>query len=239
MASFDVFGGCVSRDLFEFPSKPGDVHNYFARTSLVSQLSNSLDVSPDAFSMNSPFQKRMILNDLNKGFYKYLQGDQISDYLVLDCLVERLNICFFGNGIFTSSSEYDNSGLNLSGTIISRERHVSMFDEVVLNFKPYLKKYKKIFLNKFYHAYDYRGGDGKLMKFNNYKYISGENEFLDRLYSILEIRLDNLIVINFSDYLADAGHKWGLTTYHFEESYYHRVNQRIKTQIQIPSATHL
>lgn len=227
MLNFDVFGGCVSRDLFEHESKVGDIYHYFARTSLVSQFSTSLNISQSKIQLDSNFQKRMVLNDLNKNFNQYLKQDISSNFIIFDFLVERFKLFKVGGSVYTFSNEYKKSALKLNGLLIDREEHIELFEKAVVSLSFFLNKYDKVFLNKFYHAYKYIDLQGNVRDFENIEYIENENNYLKSLYSIFQSHVDNLIVLESKDALAFEGHRWGLATYHFTDEFYLNTNKQI------------
>lgn len=232
MYSFDVFGGCVSRDLFTISSKPGELYNYFARSSLVSQFSSPLNISSSKVILNSNFQKKMVLSDLNSLFLSYLKKNYLADFIVFDFLVERFKIFRVNDSIYTYSNEYKKSGLNLKGNLIDRVEHLKLFENTIIELKPYLSNYKKVFLNKFYHAIFYKDVNNAICQFENSDFIKSENLFLEKLYDIFESHIDNLIIINTNDFIASETHKWGLATYHFEDGFYENVNLKISENIR-------
>ena len=66
--TFDIFGSCVSRDLFTMPEAVCfECKEYIARQSVLSLLSEPLSVEVNEISaLTSNFQKAMVLNDLRK-----------------------------------------------------------------------------------------------------------------------------------------------------------------------------
>lgn len=111
---FFLYGGCVTRDIFRIAPENDRVDNYFARTSIISQMSSKpLYVKENDISLKSKFQKRMIINDLNKTFVKTINKSD-SDFIIIDFLVERLNLFKKDDAYFTRSSELAKSGLEKS-----------------------------------------------------------------------------------------------------------------------------
>lgn len=65
MKKIMVYGGCCSRDAFNFDNSYSVV-GYIARTSIVSMFSSAPKEAIDFSLVSSPFQKRMVEDDVNK-----------------------------------------------------------------------------------------------------------------------------------------------------------------------------
>ena len=80
---------CISRDIFEFAdSKRFQIEHYFARTSVISSVSKPIELKEEEIKLSSPFQRRMVLTDLNKSYWKTIR-DGISEYVMIDFIDER------------------------------------------------------------------------------------------------------------------------------------------------------
>lgn len=231
MNTFDIFGGCVTRDLFSIPNAPGKLGKYFARTSLVSQVAPSLNVQPDEFEMASNFQKSMVLSDLNKHFINYLNEKKVADFIIFDFLVDRLNILKTNESYLTISNEFKSSNLNYEGITIDRSEHLKLLENAIIQIKPLLKAYKAVFLNKFYHAFEYKDTNENLLEFKNPNFIKKENDYLNKIYDFFTKHIENAIILENEVFISSSNHKWGLTTYHFEEKFYIDTNQKIKNKL--------
>ena len=237
---FDIFGGCTSRDLFNFENSCGRVGNYFARSSLVSQYS-ARDRTLEQLNINlaSKFQREMVQGDLQKHFYNYLKnGSKLGDYLIIDLLIERLPLVKFKKGLITRTSEYARikSDLGISKEVLMRApEHLEAFRKIAPLVAADFRQYKGIILHKSFLREKYISNNGDICDFDNKGKITSTNEYLTELYEILASELENVTIIHVPEFHAWEGHRWGLTNYHFETEYYYEVNRRIQETLRTQS----
>lgn len=100
-----ILGSCVSRDTMEYvPTDKWELNLYAARTKVVSQLSASLEVEESEILLDSQFQRRMVLNDLNKQSFVQLK-EQKRDWCIIDYIDERFSLVKINNTFITKSGE--------------------------------------------------------------------------------------------------------------------------------------
>ena len=105
MIKFNIYGSCVSRDIFEYDEmKDMKLLQYVARQSVLSCMSEPVSVSDEQIELDSPFQKRMVLMDLRKNTFDIFEENP-GDYLLIDLIDERLPLGKLGNSYFTVSNE--------------------------------------------------------------------------------------------------------------------------------------
>ncbi|ETF04719.1 hypothetical protein W822_04175 [Advenella kashmirensis W13003] len=231
---FDVFGGCTSRDLFNYPNSPGEVNEYFARTSLVSQYTAKIESLQNvSIDVITGFRKNTVLGDFTKRMHDYFKSDAPkADYFVMDLLVERLPILQYENGFVTNSLEFKQAKVELSDARqIDRTEHLQLFEQIVPRFVEDLTVYKKVFLNRSLFLKKYVDKENNVQSFKNIHYINRINDILQPLYDILEQKIANLEVFDLADVNAWEGHRWGLSAYHYEDKYYSGVNDKIRASI--------
>lgn len=233
---FDIFGGCTSRDLFNFDDACGKVGNYFARSSLVSQYTEVIPSLQNIdINLGSKFQRAMVQGDLQKNFYNYFRnGSRIGDFLILDLLIERLSLIKFQNGLITRTSEYAKIKADLGivkERFITRDEHAEQFRKIAPILAQDFRRYKKIFLHKSFLRERYISNEGLICNFDNPEKIVATNNFLSQLYNVLENIIPNMQTIHVPEFEAWEGHRWGLTNYHYETEYYHTVNRRLQHYI--------
>lgn len=234
VVSFDVFGGCTSRDLFNYSNAPGKVNQYFARTSLVSQYTSKIpSLQQVNIQMTNGFRKSTVLGDLTKRMYDYFRSDAPKgDYFVMDLLVERLPILQYEEGYVTNSLEFKQAKIELpEATAIDKAEHLRIFESVLPAFVDDLAVYRKVFLNKSLFLNSYLDKENNLKNFQNAQYIARMNAVLWPLYDCLERSIPNLEVFDLQDIYAWEGHRWGLSPYHYEDRYYEGVNDKIRSSI--------
>lgn len=105
-----ILGSCVSRDCMEFiSSQDWELILYTARTKIVSQLSPSYNVEEDEVCLSSSFQKKVVLNDLNKNQFKIMASIR-PDFCIIDFIDERFNLIKYAGSFLTKSNELVSSG---------------------------------------------------------------------------------------------------------------------------------
>lgn len=103
---FDIFGSCVSRDLFEIKEAVDlQCKEYIARQSIVSALAKPIEIADnEVINLNSNFQKQSLLNDFQKTTFQKLEKSN-SNYLLIDFIDERFKLVKLGRYFVTYSSE--------------------------------------------------------------------------------------------------------------------------------------
>lgn len=108
MTKIDVFGGCVSRDVFNFCHESSlKVGTYIARTSLFSLFYTPLAYNDVNIDLSSNFQKRMVENDIFKTTFSKLKLSD-SSYILVDFVGSvRFRLAKIGSTYVTYSSEFE------------------------------------------------------------------------------------------------------------------------------------
>ncbi|HEC1792584.1 TPA: hypothetical protein R1734_000897 [Campylobacter lari] len=69
MRKICIFGSCASRDIFEYDEQKNfELIGYYARSSFASLSSNAMIEQDVLDNIQSSFQRRMVLQDMNKSF---------------------------------------------------------------------------------------------------------------------------------------------------------------------------
>lgn len=117
MKNILIFGSCVTRDCFTEDAceqkylNEYKINEYFARSSVVSQLSSPISIKGQ-IALASSFQKRMVADDFEKRFLPYLEKVKKEiDYLLIDFVEERFDIIALANSYVTYSTELKKSKL--------------------------------------------------------------------------------------------------------------------------------
>lgn len=234
LCKFDVYGGCTSRDFFNYSNAPGTVNKYFARTSLVSQYGPRVPV-PKNIEKIGPinFNTRCVIDDFNKSFRFFLRSDAPKgDYLIMDLLIERFNLYQRSNGYITDSIEFRKlKGEFNPGKSLNREERFDLFCKVMPKFSNDLQVYRRVFLSKALLKTTYLSDSNEILPFKNPERIESVNSFLLRLYDVLEREIPNIEVIETHDIHAWEGHQWGLTAYHYEQRFYYSFNDTLNQRL--------
>ena len=236
-----IFGSCVSRDMLEFfPKGQIKLQNYIARQSVISAVSETVPIRDEEISLESKFQRDMVLCDIKKTAFERLKSET-ADYLILDLIDERFSLVNFDNSYLTYSNEFKKGFQNSAYS--DRIRNKEFQNESVLlegrSVLPFIQRFceqitaiyrpDQIILHRALMVNSYHE-NGAIHDFSANYLRSNEktNTILNWMYDQIETMIPDLHVINeISGTVADASHKWGLAPMHYEESYYQRVVNRI------------
>jgi len=229
-----ILGSCVSRDPFneeiEYKAKEDlNVKRLFARTTLISLNSPSMEIDLSEIEGLTPFECRYVHNDLNKEFYKYLDSRDLSNtYLLLDFIDERMDILQWQEHYITMSNEFRWSNMpgKFEGTVWQRlsPETMELWRESCRVFTEKIKAYyppERIILHRAFWLSGY-WDQGEKKLFENQEEIALQNSILEGYYEYFEARMPGIHIIDLNDngYLADSAHRWGLQPFHYETKYY-------------------
>ncbi|HED7970130.1 TPA: hypothetical protein R6B71_000088 [Campylobacter jejuni] len=107
MKKICIFGSCVSRDIIEYDMKNNfELIDYYARSSFASLASSAMIEQSVLDNIQSSFQKRMVLRDMDKSFIKKVKKNDF-DCLLIDFIDDRFHFYkILKNSIVTVSNEY-------------------------------------------------------------------------------------------------------------------------------------
>lgn len=221
-----VYGGCVSRDLFEVLWPTEKPKNYMARQSLISAATIPVDV-PE-IKLSSSFQKRMVVSDFRSSLFSMLfDSPYCTDLLLMDLLGERLGVLELAGGRFlTNSNELVRSGAKeLMGEHrlikFGTEEHFSIWKIAATQFYKVLLQNglaeKTLILETPFADFDddhnpikkHMGKDGKQWEESYAPYY----DFF-RTLGISVISMKNELII------GSINHKWGPAPYHYIDEAY-------------------
>lgn len=247
--TFSIYGSCVSRDLFEMEeANKFQCQEYVARHSIVSAVSKPIELKEDEICLASNFQKRIVLNDIEKSTFQLLK-EKKSEYLIVDFIDERFDLIRIEDSYITKSNELVASGFlngkehkeikrkkDSRGNIyIEKENIQKYMDEFILQIKKIYKP-KQIILHKAFLLDEYIDKDGKTQSFGkNYLKNNKEvNYILMYMYDYFqqELPCPNILDICCT-YKADEQHKWGVAPMHYQREYYEKIVELIKEIVGI------
>ncbi|ECQ5431626.1 hypothetical protein FZJ70_09100 [Campylobacter coli] len=158
-----ILGSCVSRDPFELADeKDFQIVGYIARTSFASFASKPYVDQKIIKNIPSPWQQKMVLNDMSKTTFKKILNSNF-DVLLIDLIDERLNLSIFNEYIHTLSSEYKKALYRPNQYhIIERfsEEKFELWKKGIEKVYEDLQKIQhRIILNKVYYSDVFYGGD--------------------------------------------------------------------------------
>jgi hypothetical protein len=222
-----ILGSCVSRDAFEAFSGRFEVVDYIARTSMASVGMPKVEdrhLRSLASGNASGFQRRMMLNDLDKSTLAHVSSTP-HDLLLLDFIDERFKLALRGDTFFSCSGELEQSGLEIDdGPVIAPGSHV--FDALWFGGLSRLMArvdVGKVVLNRALWAKSFPDGTSVASP----DWIDRNNALLTHLYDTMQtfwrvrsIQYPPELVV------ADPSHRWGTAPYHYLESHYrHAVDE--------------
>lgn len=225
MKDFFVYGGCVSRDIFNPEYNNGSIKLacYIARSSLARITAPSSSKSADKTALKSPFQIKLLNNDLKNNLFKFIEKTNF-DYFLMDFMFLKYRLVSFDGTWLTYSSELKKSGL-----ISSKNQMISVDDELfwdkfeagMLALVALLRaqgKLDKVFINKLFLATQ----DSNGIELDNQEYIKKQNNYLERAYAMAEQKFGGNKMITYDPelFLADPNHKWGYDPMHYTSEFY-------------------
>lgn len=237
--TIDIFGSCISRDALELcPKSNIACGQYIARSSFSSAVASppTIDLEIQEIDLESNFQARSIVQDVNKTGIKKLNSDP-GDYLLVDFFEERFPVAQAKGTMITLSSEYLKSGLDYSNKIVWRNlnemAHQTTFLELFDRFTDAISGIypeENIILHKALLCNEYISNDGSILSFSNdvVAWNNSINSKLRALYDRFEMNLPNCRSIDLCRYfIGSESNKWGLASTHYQEEYYAHVAKAI------------
>ena len=221
-----ILGSCVSRDPFQHDdAKNFKVIDYFARSSFASLGADPYIESSIIKNIDSSFQKRMVLADMDKSVFKTLKTSCF-DILLIDLIDERFNLSEVNKTIHTISSEYKHASKNnIKGRLIKSDSSEKFelwkkgFNKL-MKFSIENKITEKIVINKVYWT-NKTNSEKTINKFYTDQQINDVNVTLDKMYNEIITIFPKVNFIEYSDseLLSDIHHKWGVEPFHYTESF--------------------
>lgn len=222
MATVAVLGSCVSRDAFSLAPRDGlGLGAYIARSSFASAFSPQRvepEVVATTASIESAFQRRMVNCDLEKTALAALL-DPAPNAICIDLIDERFSVGEYHGTYLTISPEFTRSGFPLDSlrriAPDSRE-HWGMWCDGVARFLACVGTGNVVLNKVFWAAQDIHGD-----MLPQQEQIRASNDLLRARYE----HLDGLGIERTIDYpesllVADPGHKWGLSPFHYSAGFY-------------------
>ncbi|EIN8284993.1 hypothetical protein LO840_000737 [Campylobacter coli] len=213
MKKICIFGSCVSRDIFEYDEQKNfELVGYYARSSFASLSSNAMIEQDVLDNIISPFQKRMVLYDMNKSFIEKVKKNDF-DFLLVDFIDDRFHFYKLSNdSIATVSNEYKKAKGKLysSNMIYSKsQEHIDLWRKGIE--KVYNDLYliqDKIILNKVYWSDTFFNGQKFTIESEE---LIANNDFLKERYDEFTKIFSKIKCIEYPEdaLVLDCNHKWG------------------------------
>lgn len=237
-----IHGSCVSTDCISKDNPRVSLVDYFARTSIASQFSESPALNLNLNALASKFQQRMVLRDVEKHLKSALTETDY-DILLIDLIDERFDLqCFDASGVITRSSE---------SLVTQRDTPLPPFRLV----KSGSDEFLKLWTNAWYRLLSTLAAAGQLSKLVLHKtlwdtrftqaenppaaystsVIAHANTTLERLYEIAAMTIPAGNIIDMTDSVEYSDeNQWGPAPFHFSRAYYERLESRLcETQARL------
>lgn len=238
LMKYSVIGSCVTRDAGDLGVRPlpRPVH-YFSRTRIQSIVSPPTPLDPDDVKLDSPFQRRAILQDHDKTVAK--TAPTIDHPIVVDLIDERAPLVHTGHGLVAATLHFNQAGLDeLGHTPVDDDRELAddgPFAEAARRFAAMLPAQPIIVHRALWATTDTAG-----TLLSNHELAAQSNEWLERAYDLLEAAIGTGVISVAppeATRLADPEHRWGLAPFHFPDAYYDELARRIREALQPAAAT--
>jgi hypothetical protein len=240
-----VYGSCVSRDSFEaFDPTRFVLHSYHARHSLISAFSPLAPDVVDAARLPSPFQRRMLTEDVTAAVVGRLTSpDRPPDLVLWDLVDERLGVLELPDGGFlTVSNELLASGADLpDGTRhvpFGSDRHFHLWTAALSRFSDLLTaaglSSRTVLLLAPWAA---RTSDGRPTPWSHGIPADRGNELYWR-YDEAAAAVPGVTALRMSpaEAVGAAEHRWGPAPFHYTEDFYRLVATRFLAAVTPPAA---
>ncbi|OYQ81597.1 hypothetical protein B9T19_02700 [Ignatzschineria sp. F8392] len=234
MKNIFVYGGCVSRDIFNKPYNKGDIRlsGYIARYSIAKLQSKPIKLNVDVNQVPSAFQRRVIEIDAKNNLLSYVSKREY-DYFLIDFLFSRFSLVEYNSGLLTYSAELQKSKILTSkNKIISPDTEVywEYFKQGLKIFVSHLEltgNLEKLLINKVYLATKDELGED----FSNLDKINKQNDFLSRVYDLLDNYISSNQYLEYSSKLftGAVNHPWGKNPMHFIPEFYEESYNKISS----------
>lgn len=258
MSRVAVVGSCVTRDVWQFFGKlPPDFY-LVARSGLISITSPPLarGLDPEAVGLASEFQKRSVIEDVNKLSLRRILDFQ-PDILIFDFIDERFDIAHVDDSFLSFSHEFqlafrETNPFGSSLNIIDR------LDPMVLDlwtdaarrlrkslFAGGLLPQVKIVLHRAPWAVASVDGDDvgpvpvsvaplHQITFDKIVSVHAYRDLTETLYDIFEKEFPESISIKVdpSLCLSARGHVWGYSPFHYVRSYYGDFHKKLQAVVR-------
>lgn len=235
MARIAIYGSCVTRDAFEVRSHSHEIVRYFARSSMISQCAAPVTYTDEQMGTEiSEWARRIVAADFEKNVVDLIAGDR-PDLVIIDLIDERLPILEGQDTIVTLSpySQYAPYVRDLRATARRVEVADPTRDEAFKRAARVLTTKlasevgaEKILLHR--SLYSTRVNKGKSFSLKEKMASRRMNKLLKSWYDTIAATSGCRVVeVPRRVRVADAGHKWGLSPFHYIDTYYEHLMDEI------------
>ena len=242
MATFNMLGCCVSRDIFSMHKNDGghQINQFVNEFSPFFSFENGLEIDYDKYnnvdisSISSNFVKRCTYLDITKNIFNYIKKKN-SDYLIVDTGAVRTGYVVFENGITSYAGRISKKiiGYMVEQGIFPSPYEYLNFDymslrEVEIRTIKYCNELKKMYavekiiLNEIQHGFllvDRK--NKKITTFSDAYELKKKNRLMSYVFEIMKRELKGCHVIQMlHNVMCDKYHYLGWAPLHFTKGYY-------------------
>lgn len=232
MKKIFVYGGCVSRDVFnpEFNKGGVELVNYVARNSIVKIKDKPIKLNIDSEKVSSQFQRRLLINDSENNLLNLIGKDDF-DIFFMDLLFLRYRVVSYKGTWLTYSNELKKSGvLGSLGKVINYDNDLfwdkfKVGIDFLFDFLANKDLLNRVLINRLYLSSCTDKGEF----FDNQEYINRFNSVLDRAYDYLVTHLEERNFLNYNRdlFVADSEHRWGVDPMHYVSKFYEESYRKL------------
>lgn len=256
MKTFVVYGGCITRDIFNFLNneefKPVLT---IGQNPISTMFEDPFEIQLEDFRIGKNFQKRMLYYDANKLALEKIQETE-SDYFIFDVICERITIMEFEldgkRGCVEKSWGFVNNWFELKKDKkyekLKKIRDINVLDIMDNTYEQKVKKFCELISQKYDQEhiifvetelsdryFDKNNGVHKFNEKNGYHLVSGYNmpeygnKVIKTVEKMIKKYLPNIHYIPMpQSVLGDEKHHFGIHPLHYQASYYEYAATAIK-----------
>lgn len=234
---FVIYGGCVSRDVFDASDRlkaRAKILKYYSR-SVPASYATAPFAFPAVISGTGKFQTRLMREDAGKSFADFLRAPPAFDIMLCDFVTAaRQDLYELPSGeigtltlqvqkLFENRVEYRRIERTSQACRDLHRQGMALF----LDFARALAPDRQVMVNKVYLSN--RQSDGSLGTAN----IDAPNALLDDIYAEIAAALGERVFLTFEpgDLICDLNHKWTPAPFHYVQQFYHRQAAQILSRL--------
>lgn len=239
-----IIGSCVSRDLFDVESCLGqkfEIVFYSARSSVISYCSLPM-MDEKIVVSGGGFEDLRAQYDINKTHWEKLK-ESCPDVVLIDFIDERIGIVKHSGSCFSASGPvvkaFERGGVEFD---ITRPWDSSLVNARSYSLRIFLERVRDVCQNIIIHkarwCSEYLDENNNVKSFGDTKWvrlIELNNNILNKMYDESDSYWVPFDLIEVSSELNRAGgnHKWDLSPFHYDFSYYKQLAKLFVNRISV------
>jgi hypothetical protein len=248
MTRIAILGSCITRDLWPIRGDGAEALTYVSRTALPSLLAAPVAGFRPAQSPPGDLRRHehnALVADLQKTALRRLVESRPT-HLIFDLIDERFDLLAVGDGLAVRSAELTRSGYLAQGAFRAARRiprlsaaaerlWLSAAAEFAALVRATPLSDARLILHAARWANEQRLADGTTAPIRNVELLAGEpveiapyNDLLARQEAAFEALMPPMARVEAPALrLADPGHAWGLSPFHYIPEYYDEIRRQL------------